>query len=61
MENRSWSEILVGLGAPRPFVWAFTLGSTIGATLLSLIAYRASFVMITTHRKRMHRSQDTEL
>ena len=61
LQNRSWSEFLSAFGALEPVFWSFTLGSTIGATLLSLIAYRVSSVMITTHRKRMHRSQNPEL
>ena len=61
LQNRSWSEFKSAFGTLEPVLWAFTLGSTLGATLLSLIAYRVSFVMITTHRKRMHRSQGPEL
>ena len=61
LQNRSWSEFKSAFGALEPVLWAFTLGSTLGATLLSLTAYRVSFVMITTHRKRMYRSQDSEL
>jgi uncharacterized protein len=61
LQNRSWSEFRSAFGGLEPVFWAFTLGSTIGATLLSLVAYRVSFVMITTHRKRAHRSQNPEL
>lgn len=61
LQNRSWSEFKSAFAALEPVFWAFTLGSTLGATLISLIAYRVAFVMITTHRKRMHRSQDSEL
>ena len=45
----------------KPFLWAYTLGSTLGAIVIALIAYRAAFVMITTHRKRLRRLQDTEM
>jgi len=61
LQNRSWSEFRSAFRALEPVFWAFTLGSTIGATLLALIAYRTSFVMITTHRKRAHRLQNPEL
>jgi len=61
LENRSWSEFLEAAVHLRPFLWAFTLGSTLGALALSLAAYRASFVMISTRRKRMRRPQDTEM
>jgi uncharacterized protein (DUF2062 family) len=59
--NRSWSEFRVAAGNLKPFLWAYTLGSTLGAIVIALAAYRASFVMICTHRKRMRRPQDTEM
>jgi hypothetical protein len=41
-------------------LWAYVLGSTIGAVLLAGIAYRASLAMILAHRKRLaHRSEET--
>ena len=61
LENRSWTELRTAMVALKPVLWAYTLGSAIGAVLLALIAYRVSFVMISTHRKRLHRSQHTEL
>ena len=57
LENRSWTEFRSAAVALKPVLWAFTLGSLIGAALLALIAYRVSFAMITTHRQRLHRSQ----
>jgi uncharacterized protein len=59
--NRSWSEFREAAIHLKPFLWAYTLGSTIGAILIALAAYRASFVMISTHRERMARPQDTEM
>jgi uncharacterized protein (DUF2062 family) len=61
LEHRSWTQFRAAFGALEPVLWAFTLGSTIGAALLSLIAYRVSFVMISTHRKRAHRPQNSEM
>jgi len=61
LEHRSWTQFRTAVGALEPVLWAFTLGSTIGATLLALIAYRVSFVMISSHRKRVHRPQDSEM
>ena len=61
LENRSWSEFRTAIVALKPVLWAYTLGSLIGAVLLALTAYRVAFVMISTHRKRLHRSQRTEL
>jgi uncharacterized protein (DUF2062 family) len=34
-----------------PIMWAYVLGSTVGAVLLAAIAYRVSLAMILTHRK----------
>jgi positive regulator of sigma E activity len=31
------------------------------AALLALVGYRVAFVMITTHRRRLHRSQHPEM
>lgn len=61
LANRSWSEFRVAAVSLKPFLWAYTLGSTIGAVAIAIAAYRVSFVMITTHRKRMRRPQDTEM
>ena len=36
-----------------PLMWAYTLGSTVGAVLLGLVAYRVSLAMIVAHRKLM--------
>jgi uncharacterized protein (DUF2062 family) len=61
MKNLSWTELRSAAGALKPVLWAFTLGSTVAAALLALVAYRVAFVMITTHRKRLYRSQHPEL
>jgi uncharacterized protein (DUF2062 family) len=60
LENRSWTELRSAAMALKPVLWAFTLGSLIGAVLLALIAYRVSLAMIITHRQRLHRSQHTD-
>jgi uncharacterized protein len=60
LENRSWTEFRTAAVALKPVLWAFTLGSLIGAVLIGLIAYRVSCAMITTHRQRLHRSQHTD-
>ena len=61
LEHRSWLEFRTAMMTLKPFVWAFTLGSSLGAGVLALIAYRVAFVTITTHRKRLHRPQNTEM
>ena len=60
LENRSWTEFRSAAVALKPVLWAFTLGSLIGAVLLALIAYRVSLAMITSHRQRMHPSKHTD-
>jgi uncharacterized protein (DUF2062 family) len=52
LENRSWREFQAAALGLRPFLRAFTLGSTLGAILLALAAYRVAFVMICKHRQR---------
>jgi uncharacterized protein len=61
MENRSWVDFRKAATALKPFVWAFTLGSTLLAVVLGLIAYRVSFVVITAHRQHSRHPQDTEI
>ena len=56
----SWGEF-AGMARPlAPLMWAYTLGSTVGALLLALVAYRVSLAMIVTHRKLVaQRSEET--
>lgn len=61
LENRSWSDFRRAAVNLKPFFWAFILGSTIGAVLLGVIAYRVSFVMIRTHRKHGRLPQNTQM
>lgn len=61
VEDRSWSDFRRAAANLTPFVGAFTVGSTIGALLLGLIAFRVSFVMIDTHRKHVRSSQNTQM
>jgi uncharacterized protein (DUF2062 family) len=60
LEDRSWSDFRSALGKLKPFVWAFTLGSTIAAALLALFAYRGALAMIVSHRRHQHRPQDPQ-
>lgn len=61
LERRSWTEFRDLAVHLKPLLGAFALGSLIGATVLSLVAYRVAFAMVTTHRKHQHRSQETEM
>ena len=55
LERRSWTEFRDLAVHLKPLLGAFALGSLIGATVLSLVAYRVAFAMVTTHRKHQHR------
>lgn len=48
----SWSEMRRHAVKLAPLAWAYTLGSTLGAIILAIAAYRVSYVMIVTHRHR---------
>ena len=61
LAKRSWTEFRSAAVTLKPFLWAFTLGSTLGAAALSLIAYRAAFLTISSHRNRLRRLQNTEM
>src|SRR3954468_14084611 len=61
LQNRSWTELRAAAMALKPVLWAYTLGSLIGAVVLAGIAYRVAFVMISTHRKHLQRSPHPDL
>jgi uncharacterized protein len=61
LEDGSWTEVRAVLGSLRPFVWAFTLGSTLGAAPLAIVAYRISLAMIIAHRRHLQHPQNTEM
>ena len=49
----SWRD-LVGVGhILAPFMWAYLVGSTVGALVLAAVGYRASLAMILAHRRRL--------
>jgi uncharacterized protein (DUF2062 family) len=47
----SWSHLRELGRTLAPLVWAYTLGSTLGAAALSAAAYRISLAMILAHRR----------
>jgi len=56
----SWGEFAGLARQLAPLMWAYTLGSTVGALLLALVAYRVSLAMIVAHRKLVaQRSEET--
>jgi uncharacterized protein len=57
LAEASWADFRQLGHALTPLAWAYVLGSTIGAVVLALIAYRVAFVMIVAHRRRVDASQ----
>ncbi len=51
LADASWGEFRVLARGLTPLLWAYGLGSTIGAIGLAAAAYRASLAMIVAHRR----------
>lgn len=49
----SWTDTRALLHALTPLAWAYVLGSTIGAVVLAVIAYRVALGVIEAHRRRL--------
>lgn len=47
----SWGNLKSLAHALAPLVWAYGLGSLIGAVILAVLAYRVALAMIIAHRK----------
>jgi len=59
----SWGEFRSFMKTLTPLVWAYALGSLVGAAAIAIVAYRASLTMIVAHRRRLnstHPQQDTQ-
>lgn len=55
LSETSWGEYGQLAHVLTPLAWAYVLGSTIGAVILGLVAYRVSLTMIVAHRRRIGR------
>jgi uncharacterized protein (DUF2062 family) len=53
LADASWADFRRLAHALTPLGWAFVLGSTLGAIVLGVIAYRVSLAMIVAHRRRL--------
>jgi uncharacterized protein len=53
LANGSWTDFRRLAHALTPLFWGYALGSTLGAILLSLVAYRVALAMIVAHRRRL--------
>jgi uncharacterized protein (DUF2062 family) len=49
----SWGEFRALFHALMPLLWAYGLGSLIGAGILAFVAYRLSLAMIVAHRRHL--------
>jgi uncharacterized protein len=56
----SWADFRALGHALTPLAWAFVLGSTIGAVILSLIGYRVALAMIIAHRRRLEQQHQAK-
>ncbi len=64
LAHDSWANFRHIARSLAPLLWAYGLGSTIGAILLALVAYRVALVMIVRHRRRLeigHTPEHTDL
>ena len=43
-------------GRLMPLLWSYLLGSTLGALVISAVAYQTALVFIKAHRRRLDRS-----
>jgi uncharacterized protein (DUF2062 family) len=53
LDGVSWGEFRALTKALTPMLWAYALGSMLGAVALGIAAYRASLTMIVAHRRRL--------
>jgi uncharacterized protein (DUF2062 family) len=57
LSDASWADFRALARTLAPLLWAFVLGSTLGAVALALAAYRASLAMILAHRRHVSHHQ----
>jgi uncharacterized protein (DUF2062 family) len=60
MTDASWGEFRTFARTLTPYLWAYALGSMIGAVALAIIAYRASLTMIVAHRRHLAAARSPE-
>lgn len=53
LAEASWADFHRLAHALTPLAWSYVLGSTAGALILAVIAYRVSLTMIIAHRRRL--------
>jgi uncharacterized protein len=50
--SASWGNLGEALGLLAPYLWAYTLGSTILSLVMAAISYQLALVTIVAHRRR---------
>ena len=60
MTDASWGEFRTFARTLTPYLWAYAIGSMIGAVALAIIAYRASLTMIVAHRRHLAAARSPE-
>jgi uncharacterized protein (DUF2062 family) len=60
LSHDSWGQLGHLARTLTPLLWAFTLGSTIGAIVLAMVAYRGALTMIVSHRRRAAAARSSE-
>ena len=58
--DASWADFRHLAHTLTPLLWAYGLGSTLGAILLAAIAYRAALAMIVAHRRHLEHHSETK-
>jgi uncharacterized protein (DUF2062 family) len=58
LADASWADFRHLAHALTPLLWGYGLGSTLGALVLALIAYRVALTMIVAHRRRLEHQQE---
>jgi uncharacterized protein (DUF2062 family) len=60
LAHPSWGAVRAQLVTLTPLLWAFTLGSTLGAVALSVVAYHVSLASIVAHHRRVAAHHDRQ-
>jgi uncharacterized protein (DUF2062 family) len=53
LDQASWADFRQLGHSLTPLFWSYSLGSTIGALILAVIAYRVALALIITHRRKV--------
>jgi uncharacterized protein len=60
LSDASWGEFRRFAKVLAPLLWAYALGSMIGAVILAAAAYRASLSMVVAHRRHLAMQKSPE-